>query len=227
MNGIKNWHEDDRPREKMMLKGPAALSNAELIAILIQNGTREKTAVDLGREILALIDNNLKLLGKMSIKEIQNLGVKGIGEAKAISIIAALELGIRVGSEEVRSEKIKSTKDIALFLQKQYQHYRNEIFVVVLLNNSLKIIHHEIISEGGITGTIADPRVILKKALQYEATSFILCHNHPSGNIKPSPQDVQLTQRIKAAAAIMEIKLLDHIIISEEGYYSFADEAAL
>ena len=224
---IKHWSEDDRPREKMLLKGTDALSNAELLAILINNGTKEKSAVDVAKELLAAVGNDLHRLGRLSVKEIVKLKVKGIGEAKAVAIAAALEVGIRREAADNKKEVVLHSKDIAEFLRAKLKYMKREVFVVVFLNRANKIMHHEIISEGGITGTVADPRIILKKALEHDAVNIILCHNHPSGSIKPSRQDEELTQKIKEAARYLDIKVMDHIIVSEEGYYSFADEGLL
>lgn len=224
---IKYWAEDDRPREKLMLKGADALSNSELLAILINNGTKDKTAVDLAKELLAAINNDLQKLGKLSVKEMRQLKIKGLGEAKSVTIAAALELGIRRDSGEKKKETILSSKDIADYLRAKMQYKKHEVFVVVFLNRANKVLHHETISEGGITGTVADPRIILKKALEHNATSIILSHNHPSGNLKPSRQDEELTFKIKEAAKYFDIAVTDHIIVSDEGYFSFADEGIL
>jgi DNA repair protein RadC len=224
---IKHWSEDDRPREKMLLKGTDALSNAELLAILINNGTKEKSAVDVAKELLAAVGNDLHRMGRLSVKEIIKLKIKGIAEAKAVAIAAALELGIRRDAADNKKDIVLHSKDIAEFLRAKLKYMKREVFVVVFLNRANKIMHHEIISEGGITGTVADPRIILKKALEHDAVNIILCHNHPSGNIKPSRQDEELTQKIKEAARYLDIKVIDHIIVSEEGYYSFADEGLL
>lgn len=224
---IKNWAIDDRPREKMLLKGYAALSNAELLAILINNGTRDKSAVDVCKELLAAVNNDLQKLGKLSVKEIMKLKVKGIGEAKAVSIAAALELGLRREVSEKKINSVIQSRDAAEYLRAQLKFKSHEVFAVVYLNRANKIKHYEIISEGGITGTVADPRIILKKALENDAVSIILCHNHPSGSLKPSRADEQLTAKIKEAASYFDIAVLDHIIVSEEGYYSFADEGLL
>lgn len=224
---IKNWAEDDRPREKMLLKGTDALSNAELLAILINNGTKDKSAVDVAKELLQKAENDLNRLSKLSVKEMVKLKVKGLGQAKAIAITAALELGIRRDAADKKKIQVVTSRDIAGFLQAKFQYKKNEIFAVLFLNNANKINHFEIISEGGITGTIADPRIILKKALEHDATSIVLCHNHPSGNLKPSRQDEQLTAKIKEAARYHDIQVLDHIIVSDEGYYSFADSGTL
>lgn len=222
---IKEWAKDDRPREKLLLKGSTALSDAELIAILIHHGTKEKSAVQLGREILELAQNNLGKLSKLSVKDIMK--IKGIGAAKAITIVAALELGTRRDMLTNKQPTVNSSKDVAELLRHQFRFKKHEVFAVVFLNRSNKINHIEVISEGGITGTIADPRIILKKALDHEAINLILCHNHPSGNLKPSKADEDLTEKIKSAAQFFDIKLLDHIIVGEEGYYSFADEGLL
>lgn len=224
---IKNWAQDDRPREKMMLKGMESLSNAELIAILINNGTKDKSAVDVSKELLTAVNNDLQTLGKLSVKEILKLKVKGVGEAKAITIAAALELGVRREVAFKKKDVIIHSKDIAEYLKAKLQHKKHEVFAVIFLNRSNKVNHFEVMSEGGITGTVADPRIILKKALNYDAVSLVLCHNHPSGSVKPSRQDEDLTYKIKEAAKFFDIQVLDHIIVSEEGYYSFADEGII
>jgi len=223
---IKNWALDDRPREKLFSKGAATLSNSELLAILINNGSKTKSALDLAKEIMQLGNNNLNELGKLSLKDFQQ--IKGIGEAKAVTIAAALELGRRrQAAAAFEKPTIKSSKDIATYLQAIIKDYSYEVFAVLFLNQSNKINHFEIISKGGITGTVADPRIILKRALEEDATSIILCHNHPSGNLKPSKSDELVTKNIKEAAKYFDIKVLDHIIVSEEGYFSFADEGLM
>ena len=223
---IKQWAKDDRPREKLLLNGSESLSNSELLAILIHNGSKEKTAVDLAKEVLKLGKDNLGELGKLSIKELMK--IKGIGEAKAITIAAALELGRRrESSAPLDKTIIKSSGDIARYLQTKLKDYRHEVFVVLYLNRANKVNHYEIVSEGGITGTIADPRIILRKALENDAVNIILCHNHPSGSLKPSRADEQLTMKIKEAARFLDIAVMDHLIVSEDGYYSFADEGLL
>jgi DNA repair protein RadC len=223
---IKNWAVDDRPREKMIQKGAAALSNSELIAILINNGNKDKSAVDLAKEVLKCGNDNLNELGKLSLKDFQQ--IKGIGEAKAITIAAALELGRRrQAASTMNKPVVKSSKEIAAYLKALLKDFTQEVFAVLFLNQANKINHFEIISKGGITGTVADPRIILKKALEENATSIILSHNHPSGNLQPSRADEALTQKIKEAARYFDIKVMDHIIVSEEGYYSFADEGIL
>jgi len=226
-NPIKNWAIDDRPREKLLLKGCNVLSNAELIAILINNGTRSASAVDVAKTLLATIDNDLQKLGRLSVKEILKLKVKGIGEAKAITVTAALELGLRRDVAEKKLDVVIQSRDVAEYLRAQFKFKKHEIFAVLYLNRANKIKHSEIVSEGGITGTVADPRIILKKALENDAVSIILCHNHPSGSLKPSRADEELTKKINEAASYFDIKVLDHIIVSEEGFFSFADEGLL
>ncbi len=223
---IKNWAIDDRPREKLISKGCAALSDSELLAILINNGHKEKSAVDISKEILSIGSNNLNELGKLSIKDFKK--VKGIGEAKAIIIAAALELGRRRHAATfLEKPVVRTSNDLAQYLRTNIKDYSYEVFGVVFLNKANKVNHFEIISRGGITGTVADPRIILKKALEEDATSIVLCHNHPSGNLKPSRADEELTKKIKEAAKYFDIIVMDHIIVSEEGYYSFADEGIL
>lgn len=227
MAAIKDWAADDRPREKLMLKGVTSLSNSELLAILINNGTTNKSAVDLAKDLLTACNNNLQRLGELNFKQIVELKIKGLGPAKAISIAAALELGIRRDATEKKKDKIVFSRDIADFLQAQLQYKNHEVFVVIFLNVVQKILHHEIISEGGIDKVMIEPRTILKKALDYNAKSIILCHNHPSGSLKPSRQDLSLTERVKEAAAFFDMQVIDHIIVSNEGYYSFADEGLI
>jgi len=225
-HSIKRWAKDDRPREKLLLRGSENLSNSELLAILIHNGTREKSAVDLGKDVLKLGKDNLNELGKLTIKELMK--IKGIGEAKAITIAAALELGRRRhASASLEKAIITTSTDMANYLRSALKDYRHEVFAVVFLNRANKVNHFEIISEGGITGTVADPRIILKKALDADAVSIILSHNHPSGSLKPSRADEELTLKIKEAAKYFDIRVIDHIIVSEEGYYSFSDEGIL
>lgn len=224
---IKQWAEDDRPREKLLTRGAESLTNSELIAILLQNGAVQKSAVDLAKELLTAAGNNLQRLGEMSVKDMINLKIKGLGPAKAVSVVAALNLGIRRAMDENKKDIVVSSRDAANFLKSHIEYKRNEVFTVLYLNRANKVLQYETISEGGITGTIADPRIILKKALEHNATSIILCHNHPSGSIKPSRQDEELTYKIKSAAAFLDIKVLDHIIVSDEGFFSFADEGIL
>ena len=223
---IKEWAKDDRPREKLLTKGAESLSDSELLAILIHNGSKEKTAVDLAKEILKLGKDNLVELGKLSLTDLMK--IKGIGEAKAITIAAALELGRRRQSAAPLGKPVMQTSgDIADYLKTKLKDYRHEVFAVLYLNRANKINHFEIISEGGITGTVADPRVILRRALEKDAVNIILCHNHPSGSLKPSRADEQLTVKIKEAAKFLDIAVLDHVIVSENGHFSFADEGIL
>ncbi len=223
---IKQWAKDDRPREKLLARGPQSLSDSELLAILILNGNKEKSAVELAKDVLKLGKNHLPELGKLSVRELTK--IKGIGEAKAVTIVAALELGRRRQALAAREKPVvTSSADVASYLQTLLADHRHEVFAVLFLNRANKINHFQIISEGGLTGTVADPRVILKKALEENAVSLILCHNHPSGSLRPSRADEELTRKIKEAATYFDIKVLDHLIVSEDGYYSFADEGLL
>lgn len=223
---IKSWSVDDRPREKLRNNGAETLSHSELIAILLQNGTRQKSAIDLAKEILQLGKNNLSEVGKLSIKELMK--VKGIGEAKAIAISAAMELGRRrQASESLDKQIITNSASVAKYLHALLKDKQQELFIVLFLNRANKINHTEIISKGGITGTVVDPRIILKKALEEDAVSIVLCHNHPSGSLKPSRADELLTSKIKEAARYFDIRVFDHIIVSDAGYYSFADDGVL
>ena len=223
---IKHWSEDDRPREKLLNKGRTALSDAELVAILIGSGSRNESAVELCKRILASVENNLNELGKLTIPQLMTF--KGIGEAKAISIAAALELGRRRrGEEALEKKKIVSSSSVFELMQPLIVELQHEEFWVIHLNNSNKIIQKQQLSKGGITGTLVDIRLVLKQALELNATSLILSHNHPSGTLKPSEADKQLTKKLKTAAESMDIKVLDHVIVTEKAYFSFADEALL
>ncbi|MBP6588098.1 MAG: DNA repair protein RadC [Flavobacterium sp.] len=220
---ITNWSEDDKPREKLMLKGKSALSDAELIAILIGSGSRNESAVDLSKRILASVDNNLNALGKLTIQQLMNF--KGIGEAKAISIMAAMELGRRRRAEEaIELKKITSSKTIFELMQPIIGELPHEEFWVLYLNNGNKVLSKSQQGKGGITGTIIDVRLVFKAALELGATALVLCHNHPSGNLKPSEADKQITKKLKEAGKHLDIQVLDHVIVGENGYYSFADE---
>lgn len=223
---INQWSEDDRPREKLMNKGKAALSNAELLAILIRTGTRKKTAVDLAKNLLQDSGNNLIELSRLSINDITRY--EGIGEAKALTLLAALELGNRRRAAVVlNKEKVCSSKDVFEIFQAEIGDSNYEQFWLLLLNRANKIIRKINISEGGIAGTIADPKKIFKAAIDNNASSVILCHNHPSGNIRPSESDIKLTRKLKDGATILDLAVLDHIIVGDENYYSFADEGRL
>ncbi|MBC7525693.1 MAG: DNA repair protein RadC [Flavobacterium sp.] len=220
---INKWAEDDRPREKFLLKGKSALSDSELLAILIGSGSRNESAVQLCQRILFSANNNLNQLGKLSIKQLTEF--KGIGEAKAISIAAALELGRRRRDEEtIEIKKITSSKSVFEIMQPIIGELPHEEFWVLYLNNSNKVIYKTQISKGGITGTVVDVRIVFKIALENNATSIILTHNHPSGKLLPSQADQEITKKLKLAGQQMDISVLDHVIITESGFYSFNDE---
>jgi DNA repair protein RadC len=220
---IKNWAEDDKPREKLMLKGKSVLSDAELLAILIGSGSRNETAVGLCQRILKSVDNNLNALGKLSILQLSNF--KGIGEAKAISIIAAMEIGRRRRAEDAQElVKISSSKMVFDIMQPIIGELMHEEFWVLYLNNSNKVIAKTQISKGGLTGTVVDKRLVFKNAFENNATAMILTHNHPSGKLKPSDADIEITKELKLAGKQLDVRVLDHIIITENDYYSFADD---
>ena len=220
---IKNWSQDDQPREKLLYKGKAILSDAELVAILIGSGSREESAVELCKRILASVDNNLSALGKLSIKQLMEF--KGIGEAKAITIVAALELGRRRrGEEALEQKKITSSTSVFELMQPIIGELPHEEFWIIYMNNSNKVIQKNQLSKGGITGTLVDVRLALKTAIEVGAVGLILAHNHPSGTLKPSQADKQITQKLKIAGESLDIKVLDHLIITEKAYFSFADE---
>ncbi len=223
---IKYWAEDDRPREKLVLKGKTALSDAELVAILIGSGSKNESAVNLSKRILASIDNNLNSLGKLTVEDLKKF--KGIGEAKAISIITALELGRRRRLEAaLELPKINSSKAVFNIMQPIIGELNHEEFWVIYLNNSNKVLYKEQLSKGGLTGTLVDVRLVYKKALDLYATAIILCHNHPSGKLAPSVADKSITQKLKLAGETLDIKILDHLIVTENAYFSFADENIL
>ena len=223
---IKNWNQDDQPREKLRDKGKTTLSDAELVAILIGSGNRNESAVALSIRILASVNNNLNALGKLSLKQL--MAFKGIGEAKAISITAALELGRRRGGEaEVKKEKITSSLSVFQIMQPILGELPHEEFWILYLNNSNKILQKNQLSKGGITGTLVDVRLVLKNALEVGAVGLVLVHNHPSGTLKPSEADKHITQKLKQAGESLDIKVLDHVIVTEKAYFSFADENML
>jgi DNA repair protein RadC len=223
---ITDWAVEDRPREKLLTKGTASLSDAELLAILISSGTRDKSAVDLGREILNMVNNNLNSLGKLSIADLKKL--HGIGPARAVTISAALELGRRRKLAEAEDVlQIKSSKDVADIFQPLLSDLPHEEFWIVFLNRSNRVINRMRISQGGISGTVTDVRIVMKNAVECLASGIIVCHNHPSGNLNPSDSDTKITRKIKEAGELMDIQLLDHLIISEKDYYSFADNGLL
>ncbi|AGC75684.1 DNA repair protein RadC [Nonlabens dokdonensis] len=223
---IKEWSLNDRPREKLLHKGSSSLSEAELIAILIGSGTRKMSAVDLSRIIVNDAGNSLDTLGKKSLKDLMKY--KGIGEAKAITIAAALELGKRRAMEmPVELPKITSSNDAFRIMQPILGELPHEEFWVMLLDNSHKVLEKKNISIGGITGTLVDTRLVFKKAIEAGAVAMVLSHNHPSGNLKPSMQDKALTIKLVEAGKLLDIKVLDHLIITQQGFYSFADEGLI
>lgn len=223
---ILKWAEEDRPREKLLLKGKSALSDAELIAILIGSGSRSLSAVDLSKLILSEVNHDLNTLAKQSVSELQKF--KGIGEAKAISIVSALELGRRrKAATHIENPKITSSVDAYELMKPDLMDQPVEQFWVVMLKRNNQVIQKRVISLGGISGTVADPKVIFKRALEDLASGIILVHNHPSGNLRPSQADIKLTEKLKNAGLLLEIPVLDHIIFTDNGYYSFADEGEL
>ena len=223
---IKNWAADDRPREKLLTKGIETLSDAELIAILISSGNRNESAVELAKRMLSDNQNNLNETAKLSISDLQKY--KGIGEAKAISIVAALELGKRRNiSEVIERKQIKSSKDIFKIFGQKLGDLPYEEFWLMILNRANKIIELKKISAGGVSGTVTDIKIILKAAIEKTASGIIVCHNHPSGNIKPSSEDINLTKKLKSACELVDISFLDHVIVSYNHFYSFADEGVV
>lgn len=223
---IKAWAEEDRPREKLLALGRRSLSDAELIAILIGSGSTTESAVDLSKRILLSCNNQLAALAKLSVQDLSKF--KGIGEAKAISIIAALELGRRrKESEIVNTDKITSSKEAFHLLHPFFADLLHEEFWVIMLNKANKIIHKSLISKGGQSGTVADPKIIYKAALEHNAANIILAHNHPSGNLRPSDADLSLTKKLIDAGKLLDISVLDHLIFAGNSYLSFADEGYL
>ncbi len=223
---ITDWAVEDRPREKLIQKGTSSLSDAELLAILISSGTKDKSAVDLGRELLGMVNNNLNSLGKLEISDLKKL--HGIGTARAVTIAAALELGRRRRMTEGPDIlQIKCSKDVADIFQPILCDLAHEEFWILFLNRSNKVIGKMKLSQGGISGTVTDVRMVMKKAVEYLASGIIVCHNHPSGNLNPSESDNKITHKIKEAGNLMDIQLLDHLIISGQDYYSFADNGIL
>lgn len=223
---IKSWAEEDRPREKLLLKGKSVLSEAELIAILIGSGNSEHTAVELSQHILNHCENNLNNLARLSVKDLQKF--KGIGEAKAICIVAALELGRRKKETEPQKKIIiKSALDAHTLLQGDLIDLSIEEFWVILMKRNNEVLKKEMISRGGMSGTVVDAKIIFKRALEESASGIIVAHNHPSGNLKPSHQDIRLTKKLKDAGTSLDISVLDHLIITDTGFFSFADENML
>lgn len=223
---IKTWAEDDRPREKLILKGRRSLSDAELIAILIGSGNREKTAVDLAKELLYSVNNQLHEFSKLNLHELCKF--KGIGEAKAVSILAALELGRRRKEENFEVKKsFNSSEAVYEYLKPYFQDLSLEEFYIILLNRSNKPIRTVQISTGGVAGTVVDPKVIFKIALEHQASYIILAHNHPSNQVKPSEADIKITRKLAEFGRLVEILIIDHIIYSEKEYYSFSDQGLI
>ena len=223
---IKGWKNDDKPREKLLSKGPGALSDAELIAILLGSGHQAFSAVDLARVILRKADDNLHLLGKLQVKQLEEF--KGMGPAKAVTLIAALELGKRRQYSDILARKIiLSSSEAAIMLVPLLKDLEQEKMFVMYLSHSNSILSQEFISSGGLTSTIVDIRLIIRNALQHLATKIIIAHNHPSGNLKPSVSDKHTTQKVKAACQLFDIQLIDHLIISDQGYFSFADQGLM
>jgi len=223
---IKAWAEEDRPREKMQLLGRQSLSDAELIAILLGSGSRHESAVALAKRILKASDHNLHDLGKRSLKDLMRF--KGIGEAKAIAIAAALELGRRRQLSDIKQRpQIRSSKDAAKVISALLQDLPHEEFWILLLNRANRVIGRERISSEGVSGTIVDARIIFKSAIEHTASGVILAHNHPSGNLNPSQADLKLTKRLKESGKLLDINILDHLIITDNGYYSMADEGVM
>ncbi len=223
---IKNWAVEDRPREKILLKGIQSLSDAELLAVMIGSGTRNGSAVDVARQILYAAENNLDKLGKYNVNDLKR--IKGIGKAKAVTIMAALELGRRRNLSKMNEEgRVTGSLDVFNLMHPVLADIVHEEFWILLLNRSNKVMDKRKMSQGGISGTVTDIRMILKDAIDSLASSLILCHNHPSGNEKPSDADIKITRKLKDAAGIMDISLLDHVIVAGRKYYSFADENML
>lgn len=223
---IKEWAVEDRPREKMLVKGIRSLSEAELIAILIGSGNLDESAVEVSRRIMASVNNNLNELGKRTINDLQKF--KGIGPAKAITIAAAMELGRRrKESEPNEKPKVVTSADCAAIFRPLLSDLQHEEFWILLLNRNNLVIDKMMVSQGGLSGTVIDVRIILKMALDKLACSIILCHNHPSGNLIPSEADKEITKKIKEAGKHMDIPVLDHLIIGNDSYFSFADEGLI
>ncbi len=223
---IKEWAEDDRPREKLMNKGIKTLSDVELLAILLRTGSKSESAVQLAQRILSQNDNNLNTLAKLNVNELKKY--KGVGPTKAVTVNAALELGRRrKRSDIIHRSKINSSKDAFTVLLPLLNDLPHEEFWLLMLNRSNTIIKTELISRGGVSGTVADSKVIFKSSLENLASSIIVAHNHPSGNLTPSNEDIVLTEKLKAAAKLLDINLVDHLIVAENNFFSFADEGIL
>ncbi len=223
---IKHWAPEDRPREKLLLKGTAALSDAELIAILLGSGTTTQTAVELAKTMLGQSANNLHELARLSVGDLTR--IRGIGQARALTIIAALEIGRRrKDSDPEEKPRISGSRDVFELLRGHLEDLSHEEFWVVLLNRANRVTKKQQISLGGVAGTVADPKIIFKHAVEALASGIVVAHNHPSGNLTPSQADIDLTRKIKEAGKLLEIQLLDHIIVGGQKYFSFADEGML
>jgi DNA repair protein RadC len=223
---ITDWAVEDRPRERLWNKGPSSLSDAELLAILIGSGTKNASAVDIARELLAMAGNNLSDLGKLSLTDIRKL--KGVGDAKAVTIIAALELGRRRKlAEATDNPQVKSSADVYNIFHPIMEDLPYEEFWILFLNRANRVINRMKISQGGVSGTVTDVRIVMKNAVEYLASAIVICHNHPSGNNTPSDSDIKITRKIKEAGELMDVQMLDHIIICGKEYYSFADNGML
>lgn len=225
-SALKRWAVEERPREKGLANGVQQLSDAELLAILLRSGTRNMTAVELGRQLLLQVDHNLQELGKLAVHDL--LKQKGIGPAKAISILAALELGRRRGGiQQIEKTPVKSSRTVFHLFHPLLGDLEHEEFWLLMLNRANRVLGRFKVSQGGLSGTVIDTRIIMKKALDNLASSIIVCHNHPSGNTQPSDADVKITEKLKKASEMLEIKLLDHVIIADKAYFSFADEGLI
>ncbi len=223
---IKHWAEDDRPREKLLLKGAHSLSNAELIAILLNTGHKNKSALDLAKELLSNSKNNLNEFSKISYHELCK--IKGIGSAKALTIIALIEFSKRKNNEEgIKKTKVRASKEIYYLLKEKFENLQHEEFYVIYLSRANEIISLNQLSKGGVAGTVVDTRLIFKHGVSCLASGLILAHNHPSGNLTPSEEDLKLTKKIKEVGQLMDIQVLDHLIFGQESYLSFADEGLI
>jgi DNA repair protein RadC len=224
---IKSWAEEDQPREKLLLKGKAALSDAELLTILLRTGVTGSSALDIAKKIINHVNGDLNALGKLSVSDLKKLA-KGLGDTKAITIVAALELGRRRQASEVREKPvIKTSRDTYDYIYAEMADLSHEEFYVLYLNRHNKVLAHKNISTGGIAGTVVDVKIVLKHGIEVLATAMIAVHNHPSGNVKPSQTDIELTKKLKEAAKMVDLTLIDHLILGEKQYYSFADEGMM
>jgi DNA repair protein RadC len=223
---INQWPENEKPREKLVNFGAAALSDAELLAILLHTGHKSKSALQLATEVLRVVENNLSELGKINVKEL--LKLRGIGDAKAVTVLAAMELARRRQAGSIHKKTvINSGSDAAMFFKPLLADQPHETFYVMFLSHANKVLRHRCMSSGGITSTVVDPRLIFREALDANATKLLLCHNHPSGSLRPSQADIRITHKIKDVGLLFDIDVMDHIIVSETGYYSFAEEGMI